>query len=362
MGIAFNQSVSPRPEINGFTYAVTDGALPTGVTLDPLTGILSGIPTAVGTFNFTVQALGDGGSCASAQPYSVIVAPQEALCRQFFDSLDTPDLPSSWTSVGSGSLGPWVTSPANPDPLMANAAYGPSAPAPGRSEMTTPLFVVSGGGAQMSFRNAFNFEDDRNDPFLAYDGMVLEISINGGPFQDILAAGGSFVTGGYNKTISSDFGSALSGRSAWGGLSGGTQAAPEYITTTVNMPLTANGQLVRVRWVVATDTAVTASGVAGAWIDTIIGVSCVATAAGVEVSGRVTTPDGRGLRNAAVSLTDASGVVRSVTTGSFGYYRFDNVEAGRTYIVTVNSRRYRFASRAVQVMDTLAEFNFVGLE
>ncbi len=34
-----------------------------------------------------------------------------------------------------------------------------------------------------------------------YDGMVLEISIAGGAFQDILAAGGSFVSGGYNSTI-----------------------------------------------------------------------------------------------------------------------------------------------------------------
>jgi hypothetical protein len=228
--------------------------------------------------------------------------------------------------------------------------------------MTTPYFVVSGAGAQMSFRNAYNFEDDRNDPLLAYDGMALEISINGGPFQDVLAAGGSFVTGGYNKTISSSFGSSLAGRSVWSGLSGGTQAQPAFITTTLNMPLAANGQLVRMRWVVATDTAVTASGTAGAWIDTIIGVSCVTTAAGVEVSGRVTTPDGRGLRNAVVSITDESGNVRIVTTGSFGNYRFDNVEAGHTYVVKVDSRRYRFAARVLQVTDTVAEFDLVGLE
>ena len=40
-----------------------------------------------------------------------------------------------------------------------------------------------------------------------FDGGVLEISIGGGAFQDILAAGGTFGVGGYNGTISVNFGS-----------------------------------------------------------------------------------------------------------------------------------------------------------
>ena len=85
------------------------------------------------------------------------------------------------------------------------------------------------------------------------------------------------------------------------------------------------------------------------------------TAAGVEVSGRVLTPDGRGLRNAAVTLTDSSGVTRTVTTGSFGSYRFDGISSGETYILAVSSKRYRFASRVVQVFDTVSDFDLVGL-
>ena len=43
------------------------------------------------------------------------------------------------------------------------------------------------------------------DPNLGFDGGVLELSTDGGnTFQDILAAGGSFVIGGYNRTISTD--------------------------------------------------------------------------------------------------------------------------------------------------------------
>src|SRR6266700_3451828 len=48
------------------------------------------------------------------------------------------------------------------------------------------------------------------------------------------------------------------------------------------------------------------------------------TASAISVSGRVTTPDGRGLRNAVVKITDSLGFTRSVTTSSFGFYSFDN--------------------------------------
>jgi len=86
------------------------------------------------------------------------------------------------------------------------------------------------------------------------------------------------------------------------------------------------------------------------------------TAAGVEVSGRVLTVDGRGLRNAVVSIIDMNGVRRTATTSSFGYYRFDDVEAGSTHLFSVSSKRYRYTPHIVQVFDTLTDVDFVGIE
>ena len=83
---------------------------------------------------------------------------------------------------------------------------------------------------------------------------------------------------------------------------------------------------------------------------------------GVTVSGRVLTLDGRGLRNATVTMTDQNGVAHSVTTSSFGYYTFDGVASGQTYTVRVASRLYRFATRELQVTDSLTDVDFVGLE
>ena len=98
--------------------------------------------------------------------------------------------------------------------------------------------------------------------------------------------------------------------------------------------------------------------IAGGWGIEIL----AATAAGVEVSGRVTRPDGRGLAGARVVLTDAVGTSRTVTTSSFGYYSLANVEAGSTAVISVSSKHYRFTPRILNVADSLTDVDFAGIE
>jgi hypothetical protein len=61
------------------------------------------------------------------------------------------------------------------------------------------------------------------------------------------------------------------------------------------------------------------------------------------------TASGRGIVNVRLTLTDSSGEVRTATTTSFGYYRFDDVRAGETYILSAAGKRYTF-SQPVQVL------------
>jgi hypothetical protein len=84
------------------------------------------------------------------------------------------------------------------------------------------------------------------------------------------------------------------------------------------------------------------------------------TAAPVSISGKVLTDTGRGLTNAIVTMTDANGVTRTARSSAFGYFRFDDVEAGQTYIVSVSSKRYIFTPQAATVMENLTELNFIG--
>ena len=83
------------------------------------------------------------------------------------------------------------------------------------------------------------------------------------------------------------------------------------------------------------------------------------TAASVPVSGRVLTLGGLGVRGAVVTMTDDLGNARTVLTGAFGFYSFENVEAGRTYTVSVMSKRYTFSSRIVTVDDAIDGLDFV---
>ena len=85
------------------------------------------------------------------------------------------------------------------------------------------------------------------------------------------------------------------------------------------------------------------------------------TASNVSVSGRVLSPDGRGLRNASVTLTDPNNVVRRVLTSSFGYYRFENVStAGGQYTAAVGSRRYQYSPRVLNLSTNTVDVDFVG--
>jgi hypothetical protein len=74
----------------------------------------------------------------------------------------------------------------------------------------------------------------------------------------------------------------------------------------------------------------------------------VVTAANVSVAGRVLTADGaRGVSGATVALLSQHGETVYARTNSFGYFRFNDVQAGATYVLSVRSKRYQFAERVV---------------
>jgi hypothetical protein len=84
------------------------------------------------------------------------------------------------------------------------------------------------------------------------------------------------------------------------------------------------------------------------------------TAASVSVAGRVLSSFGRGVSNAVVTSTDQNGVVRTVRTNPFGYYRFTDVAAGQTYVLGVRHKQYTFSPRVVSVSEDLSGFDFIA--
>jgi hypothetical protein len=86
------------------------------------------------------------------------------------------------------------------------------------------------------------------------------------------------------------------------------------------------------------------------------------TAASVSITGRVTAANGMGIRNVRLKLTAPNGAVRTTTTSTFGYYVFDSVEVGHTYVLEISAQRFRFAqpTRIFSLQDELTGMDFVA--
>lgn len=84
-------------------------------------------------------------------------------------------------------------------------------------------------------------------------------------------------------------------------------------------------------------------------------------AANVPVAGRVTDSNGQPIANAIVRLVAPGGQQHTAQTGSLGYYQFDAVATGLSYISSASAKRYRFASpQAVFVDNDIADLDFTA--
>jgi hypothetical protein len=175
-----------------------------------------------------------------------------------------PALPSGWTAdqgVNAAAAPPWQTSNGGaPTPVAdtaPNAAFSQDPSNTCDNRLYTPSFTYS-SGAQLTFRQ--NYDLEQQTATTAYDGGVLEISINGGAYTDIITAGGSFVTGGYNHTaINTGFSNPLlPSRPNWSGIS--NSGAGGFETCTVNLPAAGAGVPVQLRWRMGSDNIVSHNG------------------------------------------------------------------------------------------------------
>jgi CSLREA domain-containing protein len=84
--------------------------------------------------------------------------------------------------------------------------------------------------------------------------------------------------------------------------------------------------------------------------------------ASVSVGGRVLSGRGRGIANVRVTLMNATGEMRTSISNPFGYYRFDAVQVGQIYVLTIAAKRFYFenSTRVLFVGDEMREVDFVA--
>jgi len=92
VGSSYSQSITASGGTAPYSWAVTSGSLPPGLSLNASNGLIAGTPSAADTYNFTVQAK-DASSATATQTFTVTIAP------------NTPKLSITTTSLPNGTVG-----------------------------------------------------------------------------------------------------------------------------------------------------------------------------------------------------------------------------------------------------------------
>ncbi|WP_230405429.1 putative Ig domain-containing protein [Plesiomonas shigelloides] len=132
---AYSATISASSGTAPYSYAVTLGSLPDGLTLNTSTGELSGTPTADGTSNFTITAT-DANSATGARAYSLVIGVQPVTANAVTTTVAAN---SSANTITLNLSGGTATSVA----VATNASHG-TATASGTSITYTPTAGYSG--------------------------------------------------------------------------------------------------------------------------------------------------------------------------------------------------------------------------
>ena len=127
---------------------------------------------------------------------------------------------------------------------------------------------------------------------------------------------------------------------------------------TINVSIAAGGEIM-LRWSDVNDTGLDH----GLSIDDVFITLLVPTAAGISVSGRAMTAGGMGISGAVLVLSGGTlDQPRTARTNSFGYYTFNDVPAGSTYLLEISAKRYTFdqASQVIQGQDNVSGVDFIS--
>lgn len=164
----------------------------------------------------------------------------------------------------------------------------------------------------------------------ASDSLVFEYSTNAT----------SLTSGAYVDEPALNFNSIVSGG---GSLNGNDAANRRIISSTISANLSPN-ETIWIRW---TDVDVSGSD-HGLAIDDLVLTPMALTAAGVTIAGQVKNVRGTGIRRALIMLSggDLAAPLYQMTDDS-GYYRFEEISVGNTYILSVFAKKYVFAQPTV---------------
>jgi len=159
VGAAYSQALAASGGTGTYSWSVTSGSLPAGLSL-AANGTISGIPTAAGPANFTVQVTDSSGANAS-KPLTLTVNPAQLVITTASLPAATVGAPYSQALAASGGTGTYSWSvisgslPAGLS-LAANGTISGIPTAAGPANFTVQATDSSGANASKSLSLAVN--------------------------------------------------------------------------------------------------------------------------------------------------------------------------------------------------------------
>lgn len=204
VGVAYSQTITASEGVPAtFTYNVSSGSLPAGLSLGGSTGVLSGTPTASGAFSFTITAT-DGNGITGSQAYSgTVVAGTVVLAAGALPNA-TAEAPYSHAFNASGGTTPYTYS-LTAGSLPAGLALSSSGVLSGTPTAAgTFNFTIkatdnsTGSGAPFSASQAFTLTVA--GPTLTVSPSSLPTGTGGVAYSHTISANGG--SGGYTFSLS----------------------------------------------------------------------------------------------------------------------------------------------------------------
>nr|MBA3487528.1 putative Ig domain-containing protein [Lysobacter sp.] len=160
-GIAYSQTIAGGGGTAPYIYAVTAGTLPAGLALSTSTGVLSGTPTAGGSFNFTIRATDNNGFSGSRAYTFSVAAPTIVLAPTTLPPA-TVGAAYGQTVTASGGTAPYsyaITAGALPAglTLASNGTLSGTATAGGSFNFTVTATDSSTGTGPYTGSRAYAF-------------------------------------------------------------------------------------------------------------------------------------------------------------------------------------------------------------
>ncbi len=202
-GTAYSQTLNASGGTAAYTYAITSGALPAGITLAS-NGTLSGTAMVEGTFNFTVQAT-DANSFTGTQAYSLTVAgPNLVLPASALPAGTAGQAYAAAITPATGGTAPYsysVTAGALPGGVVLDAATGGLSGTPTVSGTFTFTLTVTDSTPSPAAQASRSYSLTINAATLVLAQPTLPAAVRGTAYNQVLTASGSIAP--YRYSIAS---------------------------------------------------------------------------------------------------------------------------------------------------------------